>query len=81
MKKPKIVDINPAVNNVKKGEEYYWCACGESKKQPFCDGSHRTTSFKPLPFKADEDGDAYLCMCKQTKNPPYCDGSHKSLDE
>ena len=81
MKKPKIADIKPLATKVKKGEEYYWCACGESKNQPFCDGSHASTSFKPLSFKANEDGDAYLCMCKQTKNPPYCDGAHVALSK
>jgi len=81
MKKPKIADIKPLATKVKKGEEYYWCACGESKNQPFCDGSHASTLFKPLNFKANEDGDAHLCMCKQTKNPPYCDGTHATLKE
>ena len=79
MKQAKIADINPKACQVKKGEEYYWCSCGESDNQPFCNGSHRSTPFEPLAFKATEDGDAYLCMCKQTKNPPYCDGSHTSL--
>ena len=79
MKKPKIADIKPLAIKVKKGEEYYWCACGESKNQPFCDGSHASTLFKPLVFKANENGDAHLCMCKQTKNPPYCDGTHATL--
>ena len=81
MKKPKIADLKPLATKVKKGEEYYWCACGESKNQPFCDGSHASTPFKPLVFKANDDGDAYLCMCKQTKNTPYCDGTHATLKE
>lgn len=79
--KSKIADKKPIAVSVKKGEEYYWCACGKSNNQPFCDGSHASTPFKPLAFKADNDGKAYLCMCKQTKNPPYCDGTHASIKE
>ncbi|MTI30713.1 glutamate synthase-related protein [Xanthovirga aplysinae] len=81
MKHPKIVDKKPMAVELKKGEEQYWCSCGESKGQPYCDGSHRTTSFKPLAFKAEETGTAHLCMCKQSKNPPYCDGSHAHINE
>uniref|UniRef100_A0A3Q0T286 Iron-binding zinc finger CDGSH type domain-containing protein n=1 Tax=Amphilophus citrinellus TaxID=61819 RepID=A0A3Q0T286_AMPCI len=60
------------------GKHYAWCACGHSKKQPFCDGTHRTEapSIAPLRFTADKDRTALLCACKQTKNAPYCDGSH-----
>ncbi|RBP63824.1 iron-binding CDGSH zinc finger protein [Alkalibaculum bacchi] len=65
--------------DVKKGETYYYCACGKSGKQPFCDGSHEGTSFEPLAFTAEKDDTVYLCACKQTKNPPYCDGSHEKL--
>ncbi|KZY36083.1 glutamate synthase [Oleiphilus sp. HI0043] len=69
----------PIKAELKSGESYAWCSCGLSKNQPFCDGSHRSTSFKPKVFKVDEDQDAWLCMCKHSKNPPYCDGSHKNL--
>ncbi|MEM7038145.1 MAG: glutamate synthase-related protein, partial [Bacteroidota bacterium] len=79
MQKPKIAGRKPMPTEVKKGEEYYWCACGESKNQPFCDGSHRTTPFQPLGFTAEQDETAYLCMCKQTKNAPFCDGTHAKL--
>jgi methylamine---glutamate N-methyltransferase subunit C len=79
MSKPTIADKKPIKVELTKGEEQYWCACGLSKNQPFCDGSHRTTDIKPLQFEAQESGDAYLCMCKHSKNPPYCDGSHAKL--
>ncbi len=79
MESPKIAGQKPMAVNLKKGEEYLWCACGESKNQPFCDWSHVSTSFEPLPFSSNEDEEAFLCMCKQTKNPPYCDGTHAAL--
>ncbi len=81
MKRPKIADKKPIAANLKSGEEYLWCACGESKNQPFCDWSHVSTPFEPLPFTAKENTEAYLCMCKQSKNPPYCDGTHATLKE
>lgn len=59
--------------------DYWWCACGQSKKQPFCDGSHKGSVFVPLKFKVAEAGKKWLCGCKRTKNPPFCDGTHKSL--
>ncbi len=79
MKKPDIADTKPIAVELEKDEEYYWCACGRSKNQPFCDGSHRGTDFTPEPFKAEETGEAWLCMCKHSKSPPYCDGSHSTL--
>ncbi len=81
MNKPKIAGLKPIAVELEKEEEKYFCTCGESKGQPFCDGSHRTTSFKPLAFSAEETGTAYLCMCKQSKNLPYCDGTHATLKE
>lgn len=81
MSKPKIAAREPMKVELKKGEEQYWCACGQSNNQPFCDGSHRTTDFTSKKFIAEETGDAYLCMCKHTKNPPYCDGTHAKLDK
>ena len=55
-------------------KKYYWCSCGLSTKQPFCDSSHMKTAFKPLDFVIQENvSQVYLCMCKKTKNPPYCD--------
>lgn len=55
---------------------YSWCACGKSKKQPLCDGSHNGTDFSPTTFTITETNNYTLCGCKKTKNPPYCDGSH-----
>ena len=64
---------------VTEGKTYYWCACGRSKNQPFCDGSHQGTGFEPVAFTAEKTETAYLCGCKRTANQPYCDGTHKSL--
>lgn len=58
------------------GKTIYWCACGLSKKQPYCDGSHRGTPSHPLSYTAEKDMTVALCGCKQTKQPPFCDGSH-----
>ena len=75
--KPVVADIQPVKVKLKAGEEYYFCTCGKSGNQPFCDGSHSGTGFTPKPFKVDEDNEeAYLCQCKQTANAPFCDGSH-----
>ena len=81
MSKPKIANRKPIKVELKKGDENYWCACGLSNNQPYCDGSHRTTDITPKKFIAEESGDSYLCMCKHTKNPPYCDGTHATLKE
>ena len=76
---PTVADLTPAKVNLKKGEEYYFCTCGRSASQPFCDGSHAGPGFTPQSFTAEDDGDAYLCQCKQTGNPPFCDGTHAKL--
>jgi len=81
MSKPKIAGKKPIKVELKKGDEQYWCACGLSNNQPYCDGSHRATDITPQKFVAEESGYAYLCMCKHTKNPPYCDGTHAKLKE
>ena len=75
-----VADNKPVKVALNKGEEYYFCVCGRSKNQPFCDGSHVGTEFKPKAFIAENDGDAYLCACKHTDNAPFCDGSHKQFD-
>ena len=74
-----IADNKPKKVELEKGQEYYFCACGKSKNQPFCDGSHKGTSFTPKVFTAEESGDAYLCQCKQSGNTPFCDGTHKQF--
>lgn len=81
MDKPKIAQKAPIPVDLKKGETYYWCTCGRSDNQPFCNGAHKGTSFEPLAFTPEKDGTAYLCACKYTSNPPYCDGTHDKLKD
>ena len=73
-----IADKKPAVIELAAGT-YYWCSCGDSKGQPFCDGAHKGTAFRPQKFVVAEPTSMALCNCKQTKNPPSCDGSHCGL--
>jgi len=79
MTAPHIAGKAPLPVDVKAGETYFWCSCGQSKKQPFCDGSHKGSEFSPKSWTADADKKAFFCACKNTKNAPLCDGSHKSL--
>lgn len=79
MSEPHVAAKAPIAVELEAGKTYAWCACGHSKSQPFCDGSHSGTEFKPLVFKAEEKKTAYLCQCKHSNNKPYCDGTHKSL--
>ena len=76
MSKPRLADNKPIAVHLRKGEEYDWCACGRSKTQPFCDGSHQGTDITPVRFQAEADGEAWLCLCKHTGTPPYCNGTH-----
>jgi glutamate synthase domain-containing protein 2/CDGSH-type Zn-finger protein len=77
--KPIIAAKKPAKVDLKTGEKYFWCRCGRSASQPFCDGSHRGTQMTPLAVSVDEDTEAFFCQCKASANPPYCDGSHTRL--
>ncbi|MCB1830507.1 MAG: CDGSH iron-sulfur domain-containing protein [Chromatiaceae bacterium] len=79
MSKPEIPATSPKSVPLKAGDEVWWCSCGRSKDQPFCDGSHRVTDFEPVSYRADKAGNFFFCQCKLTKTPPFCDGSHKKL--
>ena len=80
MSKPVTPQKKPYKVKVEKGKTYFWCACGLSQKQPFCDGSHRKGGeFKSLKYFAEETKEVYFCGCKTTKHPPYCDNSHIKL--
>ena len=67
---------NPIGVDVVEGKSYFWCTCGKSLKQPFCDGSHKWTEFSSLVYKAEQSKKVFFCTCKQTKDQPLCDGSH-----
>ncbi len=81
MAEPIIADNKPVPVQLSAGEEQYWCACGQSQNQPFCDGSHAGTEFTPVAFTAEADGEAYLCACKRTGTPPFCDGTHAQFGD
>lgn len=66
----------PVALDVEADRNYWWCSCGRSAKQPFCDGAHAGTPFTPVKFTATETRKVFLCTCKATANPPFCDGSH-----
>jgi CDGSH-type Zn-finger protein len=76
---PRIAAKAPAKVELEAGKDYWFCTCGYSANQPFCDGSHKGKGFAPSKFTAEKTGDAWLCQCKQTKSAPFCDGSHKSI--
>lgn len=81
MDKPVRASDTPLVVHVDAGKAYFWCACGRSSKQPFCDGSHKDTGFAPFKFTPSVSGKVTFCCCKGTRNQPYCDGSHKTAVE
>ena len=66
---------------VEKGKRYFWCACGRSANQPFCDGSHQGTSFNPVPFRAEKNEYIWFCGCKHSATQPFCDGTHSRLEK
>lgn len=78
---PVIAAYKPCLVQVTEGKTYFWCACGRSKKQPFCDGSHKGTEFEPLKWKADVSGDKLFCACKRTAASPFCDGTHNMISD
>ncbi len=79
MAEPTMAQKAPCAVQLEAGKSYCWCACGKSAAQPFCDGSHAGSEFRPLKFEAAQSKTAHLCGCKHTGNPPYCDGSHAKL--
>ncbi len=78
MSDPVRASDTPFAVDLEAGKSYFWCACGKSANQPFCDGSHKGSEFTPIKFDADESKQVYLCGCKTTGNQPMCDGSHKN---
>ncbi len=78
MADPEIPQKSPCIMNVQPGT-YWWCTCGRSSSQPFCDGSHSGTEFTPMEVTIDKATTAAFCACKRTSTPPYCDGTHGKL--
>jgi CDGSH-type Zn-finger protein len=74
-----IAQKTPYPIEVEAGKSYFWCACGKSAKQPFCDGSHQGSGMAPVKFDATENKTVYFCGCKHSGAPPFCDGSHNRL--
>ena len=79
MSEPTIAQKGPYPVSVEAGKSYYWCSCGRSAGQPFCDGSHKGSEFTPVKFEATESKTVYFCGCKHTAHPVFCDGSHAKL--
>ncbi|NJL46393.1 MAG: CDGSH iron-sulfur domain-containing protein [Leptolyngbyaceae cyanobacterium SM2_5_2] len=78
MSEPVVADTKPVVMDLEPGN-YFWCTCGQSAGQPFCDGSHQGTDFAPMKFTLETSQRVALCACKHTANQPFCDGSHSQL--
>jgi CDGSH-type Zn-finger protein len=79
MTTPIVAQKSPYATDVEEGKTYYWCACGRSAKQPFCDGSHKDTGISPTPYKADASKKVWFCGCKASNNGVMCDGSHNKI--
>jgi CDGSH-type Zn-finger protein len=76
---PKIAQSAPYPVEVEEGKSYFWCACGQSSKQPFCDGSHKGSDFTPVKYTAEASKKVFFCGCKHSAKAPLCDGAHKAL--
>lgn len=81
MSKPIPADNKPSRVELEEGNKYFFCTCGRSSNQPFCDGSHAGSGMAPMAFTAEKSGPAFLCACKQSGNNPFCDGSHKEVTD
>jgi len=79
MATPLIAQKAPFPVDVQAGKKYFWCACGKSATQPFCDGKHKDTAFTPVMYQPDKDRTVYFCGCKHSAGVPLCDGSHNKL--
>ena len=79
MSEPHIAQKSPYAVPVEAGKSYWWCACGKSASQPFCDGAHKGTDFTPVEYRAEQSGTVYFCGCKHSANGVLCDGSHQRL--
>lgn len=78
-KTPRIAQKSPIAVDVEAGKSYWYCTCGNSKNQPFCDGGHQGTDFLPKEYKAEKSETVYFCGCKHSSNGMTCDGTHQKL--
>ena len=76
---PQIAQKAPFKVELEEGKTYFWCSCGKSAKQPFCDGSHKGSDLTPVKSTAEATKTAFLCSCKHSEKQPFCDGAHKAL--
>ena len=79
MNKPNIAQAAPYVVDVESGQTYFWCACGKSQNQPYCDGSHKGSDFVPVRFEASSNEKVFFCGCKHSATAPMCDGTHQQF--